>query len=1043
MSTHYNAFISYKHAELDNKIAVMVERGLEHYHIPHKIRKKTGIKRIERIFRDTDELPITSDLSGTIAEALKNADYLIVICSTNTCKSMWVEREIKLFLQNHTQDQILTVLADGEPVDVVPEILKNKEVIRVNDLGIEETVTIPVEPLSCDFRLPKREAFNTELPRLAAALIGCSYNELMDRQRQYKVKRLTAIFAAIMAVTLTFAGYMIYSNKKVNDSYRASLISQSKYLANESEKLLENGDKVNALHLALNALPSEEMPDRPVTTEAIRAITSATGAYDPSDISDITSIWNYEMPSVVKKMDVSKENKLLTAMDEEGNISIWDLVTEKELMTFNPTHGSLVPRNFEYLPNGNIVLAGYYFIGCVNPRTAEVVWEEYFQEEFLADDNICMTNDGNFLIALNDGVFRTYSQTDGKLINEYKLSGELTDIFNTASSIVDVTLSPDNTKLAFGFYNQDNKYGVGLYDIKTNKTIYNNLGADLITAISFPTDNDVLFAYDMDVWNSNAFEIDTYTTKIDYEKVICLDPNDFSEKWAKDFENTNVSLGIDFIYIGKSNLILYYSGDRSEVWDLVTGETIHSYVFPASIVNADYDENSNNLFYVTQNGGMATNNISDFENRDTVHTVSYFVGGVNKAVLGGGIFINQWRSNRIIHYAGDTYDKEWSAYEGGHEIDSIYNSYLDDNVAAVLSEEDGKVILNLFDPNSKAFTKKVVISDGDDHDFYFGFLGTYQGKLLLAYSIPGYGVLGLVSVDYETGEFSLDKINTYCFDYFDYLDYVEYANGKIAFVEKDDTGKTIVMIYDIASGKSDEYPIAVEEGNTKGKLFFFEKQGLAYYVGEQDYIIDIGKNEIKPISYSNTWNGTVCVSVNEDGTMLAVSDERDIVIKDIAKDDKEITIPILNVETNRPVFYKEKGSKPEILIVPYTNGRLCRYNVSTGELIGKTDFLTSTISIHDYDSKFIVDPEHSCIYMQYSSMINILDMDSFEELGFIYNTMGYHAPTDTFPCLCDEESVRHLGYYRHYTLDDLIKKAKDILRDHEMSQEQKDSYGIG
>ena len=188
--------------------------------------------------------------------------------------------------------------------------------------------------------------------------------------------------------------------------------------------------------------------------------------------------------------------------------------------------------------------------------------------------------------------------------------------------------------------------------------------------------------------------------------------------------------------------------------------------------------------------------------------------------------------------------------------------------------------------------KKVVISDGDDHDYYFGFLGTYQEKLLLAYSIPGYGVLGLVSVDYETGEVSLDTINKYCFDYYDYLDYVEYANGKIAFVEKDDTGKTIVMIYDIASGKSDEYPIAVEEGNTKGKLFFFEKQGLAYYVGDQDYIIDIGKNEIKPVSYNNTWNGTVCVSVNEDGTMLAVSDERDIVIKDIAKDDKEITIPI-------------------------------------------------------------------------------------------------------------------------------------------------------
>ena len=73
MSIHYNAFISYKHADLDNKIAAYVEKHLERYHIPAKIRKKTGIKKIERIFRDTDELPITSDLTGTIEEALTSA----------------------------------------------------------------------------------------------------------------------------------------------------------------------------------------------------------------------------------------------------------------------------------------------------------------------------------------------------------------------------------------------------------------------------------------------------------------------------------------------------------------------------------------------------------------------------------------------------------------------------------------------------------------------------------------------------------------------------------------------------------------------------------------------------------------------------------------------------------------------------------------------------------------------------------------------------------------------------------------------------------
>ncbi|MEE3467399.1 MAG: toll/interleukin-1 receptor domain-containing protein, partial [Eubacterium sp.] len=91
----YNAFISYKHAPEDNKVADAVHKGLEHFHIPGKIRKKTGVKKINRIFRDKAELPITNDLSDNIADALANSDYLIVLCSTNTKESAWVPREIE------------------------------------------------------------------------------------------------------------------------------------------------------------------------------------------------------------------------------------------------------------------------------------------------------------------------------------------------------------------------------------------------------------------------------------------------------------------------------------------------------------------------------------------------------------------------------------------------------------------------------------------------------------------------------------------------------------------------------------------------------------------------------------------------------------------------------------------------------------------------------------------------------------------------------------------------------------------------------------
>ena len=176
MIDHFNAFISYKHADLDNRIAASIVRDLERFHIPRKIQKATGVKKIDRIFRDKDELPITSDLNDTISMALHNADFLIVICSTNTKLSAWVEREIEVFLQNHTMDRILTVLADGEPGEVIPKALLSGKKEMVDENGVTHVVEMPFEPLSCDYRIPYRIAKADELPRMAAALIGCSYD---------------------------------------------------------------------------------------------------------------------------------------------------------------------------------------------------------------------------------------------------------------------------------------------------------------------------------------------------------------------------------------------------------------------------------------------------------------------------------------------------------------------------------------------------------------------------------------------------------------------------------------------------------------------------------------------------------------------------------------------------------------------------------------------------------------------------------------------------------------------------------------------------
>ena len=63
----YNAFISYRHSDLDMEFAKKIHTGLETYHVPGPVRKKTGKKKIERVFRDQEELPIGSDLNDNIS----------------------------------------------------------------------------------------------------------------------------------------------------------------------------------------------------------------------------------------------------------------------------------------------------------------------------------------------------------------------------------------------------------------------------------------------------------------------------------------------------------------------------------------------------------------------------------------------------------------------------------------------------------------------------------------------------------------------------------------------------------------------------------------------------------------------------------------------------------------------------------------------------------------------------------------------------------------------------------------------------------------
>ena len=329
MDIHYSAFISYRHHPEDIKVATEIQHSLERYHIPLALKKQQ--KKIDKLFRDKEELPITSDLNDDIEIALKHSDFLIVICSIHTKESTWVQKEIETFLKYHERSRVLTVLVNGDPYDVIPDILLHNQ---VTDPVTGETKIVDVEPLSCDWRVPsKRQRLHEELPRLAAALLFCSYDELRQRQRQYRQRKMVAIFSAALTASLAFSAYFLYNsirihkaNLQIQENYEEALRNQSRHLASAAQERLDSGDRLTAIALVQAALPDGEN-QRPFVPEAEYVLNTALGVYsndtDPVAIGAVSPGINAK----VQQLWLSEDSKVLCLLDQRNSVTIWDTQT--------------------------------------------------------------------------------------------------------------------------------------------------------------------------------------------------------------------------------------------------------------------------------------------------------------------------------------------------------------------------------------------------------------------------------------------------------------------------------------------------------------------------------------------------------------------------------------------------------------------------------------------------------------------------------------------------------------------------------------------
>jgi outer membrane protein assembly factor BamB len=275
----YDAFISYRHGELDGLVAEKLHKMLEAYRIPRVIAKRIGKKKLTRVFRDREELPTSSNLSDSINDALENSSFLLLICSRRTCESQWVMREAERFGELRGKDCIITLLIDGEPDESFPPGLREREV------GGEK---IFVEPMAADIRADtwagSLRLLKEEKLRLLAPVLGCAFDDLRRRHRRRRLQRTAAFVSAAFAFTLSFGSFSTYQYIQTDREMQLKLQNQSYALAEYSERELADGNPETAALLALEALPKDiDDPERPLVPAAERALSDALGVYDATD----------------------------------------------------------------------------------------------------------------------------------------------------------------------------------------------------------------------------------------------------------------------------------------------------------------------------------------------------------------------------------------------------------------------------------------------------------------------------------------------------------------------------------------------------------------------------------------------------------------------------------------------------------------------------------------------------------------------------------------------------------------------------------------
>lgn len=637
----FDAFISYRHCDLDKFVAENLHKILESYELPDNIKEKLKIegRSIKRIFRDQDELPLSSNLEDPILEALNDSKYLIVICSPRLKDSLWCKKEIQTFKKLRGRKNIFCVLIEGEPDESFPEeVLFDEEEVVEN--GKKKIIKKPVEPLAADVRgATKKEVLKkikSEKLRLAAAMYHIDYDDLKQRHKLREQKRKLTIMSIVAAAFILFTLYSSIMLIKINSQQKILKKHQANTLASKAEEYLKKDKRYDAIKSSYQALTKFNGVKMPYTSEAEYSLTESLGVYDVGSSYKVVS--EIKTKGVVDFIKSNNNNTYSAVYDESEELTLFNSNTLKVVDTYNVNGNYNDEYSFTFIGND---LFSYINnkgnISIINIKDNKLIKEIKKDKENYV--SVKGDNKGKYLIYSEFNKLYIYNIEEDKIINT---------IHSDDDYIKSVYFSNDSNYIFIG--SKKENFDINAEEYINMHIISTNDGKEINTVeINAGYISGILTK------DNNAYMLFNKSKGTNFEMVVVsYNYIDGNINWSNNYDN-KWGRFITRSYEEGKNHITVVSHDTVGLLEESTGEIVETYTLDSEIINI-YTYNDKEIYLVFLKSGHVNyintnyNNAIEYQGKFVFNLSDY--SKVDKSEK--GLLLVPTNDNRVILYEAKT-----------------------------------------------------------------------------------------------------------------------------------------------------------------------------------------------------------------------------------------------------------------------------------------------------------------------------------------------------------------------------------------------------